>query len=185
MPVARHASKGRRGQACYDAGLSGPHAPRKEVSHPMPNIAALLKTEIARVARKEVKAQIEALKKTVTAQRGQIAALKKRADDADKQLKRLGKPAARGAAPKVEEAEDDEGAAGMRFSAKGFKTRRKKLGLSAEDLGLLLGVTGQSIYKWEDGRARPRGSYMPAIAAFRTMGKREITQRLEALRAQG
>lgn len=150
----------------------------------MPNIAALLKTEIARVARKEVKAQIEALKKTVAAQRGQIAALKKRADDADKQLKRLGKPAGRGPAPRAEE-DDDEGGAGMRFSAKGFKTRRKKLGLSAEELGLLLGVTGQSIYKWEDGRARPRGSYMPAIAAFRTMGKREITQRLEALRTQG
>lgn len=150
----------------------------------MPNIAALLKTEIARVARKEVKAQVEALKKTVAAQRGQIAALKKRADDADKQLKRLSKPAGRGPAPRDEEG-DDEGGAGMRFSAKGFKTRRKKLGLSAEELGLLLGVTGQSIYKWEDGRARPRGSYMPAIAAFRTMGKREITQRLEALRAQG
>ena len=151
----------------------------------MPNIAALLKTEIARVARKEVRAQVEALKKTVASQRGQIAALKKRADDADKQLKRLGKPSsARSQAPQAD-AEDDEGASGMRFSAKGFKTRRKKLGLSAEELGLLLGVTGQSIYKWEDGRARPRGSYMPAIAAFRTMGKREITQRLEALRAQG
>ena len=43
---------------------------------------------------------------------------------------------------------------GLRFSAKGLKSKRQTLGISAEQMGLLLGATGQSVYKWEDGRAR-------------------------------
>lgn len=147
----------------------------------MPNIASLLKTEIARVARKEIRAEIEALKKTVSAQRSQIASLRKRADAAEKQLKRLGKSGSR-AAPATEAEGDDSPK--MRFSAKGLKSRRKLLGLSAHELGLLLGASGQSIYKWEEGEARPRAQFLPAIAAFRSMGKREAMARLETLRGQ-
>ena len=43
----------------------------------MPNIAALLKSEITRVARKEIRAEIESLRKAVSAQRSAIAALKR------------------------------------------------------------------------------------------------------------
>ena len=43
----------------------------------MPNIAALLKSEITRVARKEIRAEIESLRKAVSAQRLAIAALKR------------------------------------------------------------------------------------------------------------
>lgn len=38
----------------------------------MPNIASILKTEISRVARKEVRAEVESLKKTTSQQRGAI-----------------------------------------------------------------------------------------------------------------
>ena len=50
---------------------------------------------------------------------------------------------------------------------------RQRLGLSAAAMGTLLGVTAQSIYKWEDGKARPRASQLQAIAAARKLGKRE------------
>ncbi|MGZ5196264.1 MAG: hypothetical protein ACXWB8_12570 [Ramlibacter sp.] len=45
----------------------------------------------------------------------------------------------------------------------------------------MLGVSGQSIYKWEEGKTRPRASQLPAIAALRKMGKREANARLAAL----
>ena len=45
----------------------------------------------------------------------------------------------------------------------------------------LLGVSGQSVYKWELGKARPRARQLEAIAALRGVGKREVNARLEAL----
>jgi DNA-binding transcriptional regulator YiaG len=66
-----------------------------------------------------------------------------------------------------------------------MKTHRQKLGLSAKDYGLLVGVSALSIYKWEDGKVQPRGSALVKIAAVRQLGKREAARRLEALQQGG
>jgi DNA-binding transcriptional regulator YiaG len=135
----------------------------------MPNIASILKSEIARVARKEIRGETLQLKRAVSGYRSQIAALKRRAQALEKQLRGLRK---RG--DKVQPTEpDDESMGAFRFSAKGLASHRKRLGLSAHDCGLLLGASGQSVYKWEDGKARPRAKHLPAIAALRTLGKKE------------
>jgi DNA-binding transcriptional regulator YiaG len=149
----------------------------------MPNIAAVLKTEISRIARKEMRSEIQSLKQAVSSQRAQIATLKKRAETAERLLRQLSKGAAR-SAPAREAAGDDESAGGLRFSAKGLKSLRTKLALSANDMGLLLGATGQSVYNWESGKVRPHAKHLPAIAALRGMGKKEVAKRLEALQAQ-
>ena len=60
-----------------------------------------------------------------------------------------------------------------RFSAKSLASQRRRLGLSAHDCGLLLGTSGQAVYNWEAGKARPRAKHMPAIAALRTLGKKD------------
>jgi len=147
----------------------------------MPNIAAVLKTEISRIARKEMRSEIQTLKQAVSTQRAQIAALKKRAETAERLLRQLSKGAARSKPAK----DPDEAASGtLRFSAKGLKSLRIKLGLSANDIGLLLGATGQSVYNWESGKVRPHAKHLPAIAELRGMGKKEAVKRLEALQAQ-
>jgi DNA-binding transcriptional regulator YiaG len=66
----------------------------------------------------------------------------------------------------------------LRFRVSGFATLRKKLGVTANEMGVLLGVSGQSVYKWEQGKAKPRASQLKAIAAVRKMGKREVAERL-------
>ena len=43
----------------------------------------------------------------------------------------------------------------VRFVAKGLRSQRDRLGLSAESLGKVLGVSAQSVYNWESGKARP------------------------------
>ena len=63
-------------------------------------------------------------------------------------------------------------------------SNRKRLNLSAEDFGLLVGATGQSIYAWESGKSKPRPKNLAAIAALRGIGKREVTARLNQLKAQ-
>ena len=137
---------------------------------PMPNIASILKSEIARVARKEVRGETIQLKKAVSAYRSQIAALKRRAQALEQALRSLDRRAGK-AVPAAQD--DDESMGSFRFSAKGLKSHRKRLGLSAHECGILLGASGQSVYKWEDGKARPRAKHLPAIAALRTLGKKQ------------
>ena len=143
----------------------------------MPNIASILKSEISRIARKELRAETQALKKAVTSHRAEIAALKRRLQELEKSLKQVGR--ARTTPPIDTDAAPEQK---LRFSAKGLASQRKRLGLSAHDCGLLVGTTGQSVYQWESGTARPRNKYLPAIASLRTMGRREAAARLAALK---
>ena len=147
----------------------------------MPNIAALLKSEISRVARKEVRAEISSLKKAASAYRSDIADLKRRAHALEKQLRSLGKPSASLASAAEKQAAADV----RRFSAKGLASQRRRLGLSAADFGMLVGASSQSIYNWEEGKVRPRAKHLPAIAALRTMGRKEASARLQSLREVG
>lgn len=148
----------------------------------MPNIASVLKDEIARLARKEVRAQTEELKKASAAYRGHIAALRRRVDELERQLKRANRSGGRAAAgASAEERDDDEGSTRRRFSASRLAAQRQKLGLSAADFAALIGVSGQSVYKWEHGESRPRAKQLEAIASLRGLGKREAAARLEKL----
>jgi DNA-binding transcriptional regulator YiaG len=149
----------------------------------MANIASLLKSEISRVARKEVRAETAALKKAVSSYRSEIAALKRRAQALESDLRRLSKAAGKAAALPAA-SDDDAPARAQRFSAKGLASQRKRLGLSAHECGLLVGASGQSIYNWEDGKARPRAKHLQALAALRGMGKKDAAARLSELRGQ-
>ena len=144
----------------------------------MANIATALKQEISRIARREVRGETTALKKAATTYRAEIARLKRRAQALEQQVRRLTK--ANGKAPREGDQEAPSGTS--RFSAKGLASQRKRLGLSASDAGLLVGASAQSIYNWEQGKARPLARHRPAIAALSGMGKREAAARLEGLR---
>ena len=146
----------------------------------MPNIATVLKSEIARVARKEVRAETRDLKNAIAPYRAQIADLKRRTRELEMQIRRLGKATARVASAGAA-ADTDPGERSLRFSAKGLATQRKRLGLSAQAFGALIGASGQSIYKWEEGKTRPRARHLPKIAELRGIGKKEAAARLAAL----
>ena len=143
----------------------------------MPNVASVLKGEISRVARKEVRGETVALKKAVSAYRTEIAALKRRANAVEQLLRRLANGHSKvSASPEV-----DQDISKFRFSAKGLASQRQRLGLSAEQCGLLLGASSQSIYNWEQGKTRPLARHLPAIAAVRGMSKKEVATRLDSL----
>ena len=144
----------------------------------MPNIASVFKDEIVRVARKEIRNELAALKKASAAYRSEIAGLKRRAQELEREVKALARSVGKAAPAATREAT----AKPTRFSAKGLVSQRKRLALSAADCGLLVGASGQSVYNWEAGTARPRASHLAAIAALRTLGKKEATARLLQLR---
>jgi DNA-binding XRE family transcriptional regulator len=134
----------------------------------MSNIATALKSEIARIARKEVRAETLQIKKQSAHYRSQIASLKRLVAALDRQLRRHPKG---GSTASVAPGKEAPAADGLRFRSKGFAAHRRRLGLSAAQAGALLGVSGQSIYHWETGKAKPRASQMPAIAALRKLSK--------------
>jgi DNA-binding transcriptional regulator YiaG len=143
----------------------------------MPSIDSVLKTEISRLARREVRHQTTGLHKASAGYRRDIAALKRQVSQLDRALKQLTRQAQKStSAPSP-----NEGDKSLRFVAKGFLTLRKRLGVSAEQMGKLLGVSGQSVYAWETKRTVPRKSQLPAIASLRGLGKREVLNRLEEL----
>lgn len=142
----------------------------------MANLATVLKSEVARLARKELRATTEGLRKSISGHRSEISSLKRQVQELERQLKALTRTAAK---VRVDTKED---ASTLRFRAKGMASNRQRLGLSAHDFGLLVGATGQSVYSWEQGKSKPRAKALAAIAELRGLGKREVARRLEALK---
>ncbi len=140
------------------------------------NIAAALKLEVARIARKELRGETQSLKKSAVQYRADVAALKKRLLELERAVKAIAKPSKKPAVSVTSEAAPIRN----RFSAAGLSNRRKVLGLTASDMGQLIGVSGQTIYKWEQGKATPRASQLPAIRASLKLGKREAAARLQS-----
>ena len=137
----------------------------------MPNIASVLKSEITRIARKEIRTEVEGLKKSVSGYRSEIAALKRRSQLLEHEVRRLNK-----SVPKQAQAVVDDSTKATRFSAKDLALQRKRLGLTIEGCALLLGTAGKSIYRWETGKAQPRETYWPSIAALRTLSKGQAAE---------
>ena len=143
----------------------------------MPNIATLLKEEMSRLARKEVRNETTASKKASAQHRRDIAELKRQVSSLQSRVSSLEKQVLRNAPPPATDAD----AKGVRFTAKGLRSQRKRLGLSAAGYGKLIGVTPQSIYNWESEVSRPRKQQLAALASIRHIGKKEAQARLEKL----
>lgn len=141
----------------------------------MPNIASVLRDEISRLARKEIREQTNILKKTSARYRKDIAEMKRKVSDLQRKVALLEKQVPKDASSQATETEGER----VRFSAKGLLSQRKRLGLSAAECGKLVGVSGQTIYNWEGGISRPRKQQVAGIASLRGMGKREARAHLE------
>ncbi|HVO89823.1 MAG TPA: helix-turn-helix transcriptional regulator [Casimicrobiaceae bacterium] len=146
----------------------------------MPNVAGVFKEEMSRVARKEIRSITASLKKSSAQYRRVIAALRRDVAKLQQSVRSLERK--QGKAHSNGEAEQ---ATHVRFVAKGLRSQRERLGLSADAYAKLLGVSAQSIYNWERGVARPRASQIASIAALRALGKREAKARLDTLKSNG
>lgn len=147
----------------------------------MANFASVLKDEITRLARKEVRSETEKLKKASAQYRSEIAALKRRVVSLEQQMAHLGKMASKMTTQADEAKTKPEVGSKARFSANGFKTLRQRLRLTAQIAGDLLGVSAQTIYSWEAGNTSPRQQQMERIVVLRGMGKREVEAILHQL----
>jgi len=147
----------------------------------MPNIGAVLKEEISRLARRELGGQVKGMKKASAQFRRNIAALKRQVAKLDRQVSLLqGIVHKHAAVPSDVSAEKR-----VRFVPKALRTQRARFGLSAADFGRLVGVSAQSVYSWEHGASRPRAKQLATLATLRSIGKRQARARLEQIDKQG
>ena len=144
----------------------------------MPNLVQALRSEITRLARKEIRGQTTALKAASAKCRRDIAELKRVTSDLEKRLA----PIEQQERKRAKRPPPPELAEGTRFFPKGLKSHRAKLGLSAADYGLLVGVSGKMIYKYEHGESKPRKAQVAKLVAVRDLGKREARRRLALLK---
>ena len=146
----------------------------------LPNIASVFKSEISRVARKEARAETSGIKKSSSQHRSDIAALKRRLAALEQTVKQLGKTAR----PKPTREAQEAKVSGIRFSAARLTAQRERLGLTAAELAKLLGVSYQSIHKWEREISSPRASQLALIATLTALGKKSAVARLAEIDAQ-
>ncbi len=144
----------------------------------MPNIAAVLRDEIRRLAKREIKVATSPTKQAVAQFRRDIARLKRELRTQAKEIaflkgqerKRLGRPQT------AEEPLED-----VRFSPRSVKAQRRRLKLSAAAFGKLVGVSGLTIYHWESDKARPGKANLATLVGVRKLGRREALAKLEVM----
>ena len=86
----------------------------------MTTFANQFKSEVSRLAKKEVKAETQSLKKATAAYRGEIASLKRRLAELEALVKKMSKGVSRSKA--IETTEGDSGA-GLRFGVSSFSVQ--------------------------------------------------------------
>ena len=144
----------------------------------MANLQSVLSQEIRRLARKEVRSELGAMKKAIAQHRREIAELKRRSKGLERSMSYLQSRETKRLKSGPSRAKPPEG---TRFSVRSLKAQRRKSGLSQEDYALLVGVSKLTIYNWESGRTKPGEKHLATLVSIRGIGKREAERRLELL----
>ena len=136
----------------------------------MGKMEEVLRSEIRRLARKEMRAELASLVKQVRELRRTVA--------------KLGKGgAAPTTAPKTSPAVKLEAAPAdiekARFSAGLIKKLRKRLGITQVELATIMDVSPTTVAFWEQGRNRPTEASKATLVALRKLGRREVKRILQ------
>jgi DNA-binding transcriptional regulator YiaG len=149
----------------------------------MPNIAKVLREEVTRIARKEVKLAIAPIRKPAGKIRSDVAELKGRVSLLEKELKRLTLLAINLASTQPAPAEAPEDSRAW-ISGKGIKALRKKLGLTQGELAKMTGVSKGAVVQWESkpGMVKFRDKTKKSVMSVRELGgKAEARKMLDAM----
>lgn len=141
----------------------------------MTKMASPLKDEVARMLRKEVRLTIEPLKAQLSTHQQIINELRR-----GRGTRTTAPPIARTRVkrfPLVVPLTD--GDVQRRFSPSNLRALRGRLELSAAELGLLVGVSGPTIYNWETDKARPDAAKLGLIAGVRSLSKQQAQELIE------
>ncbi len=137
---------------------------------------ATIKSEIVRLAKREVRKTLVPLGRDVRLLKSAASQLRKTVLGLERlaasQQKELGKR-------KVPLEATPEEVKKSRFSPALIRSLRKKLGISQKELAILAGVTVGAAHLWESGKFKPKEEKKGVIVALRKLGRRGVRKLLE------
>ena len=142
----------------------------------MGTLEATIKSEIVRLAKREIRKtlvplgrDVRQLKSTVSQLRRTVLALERSAAQQQKELKKRKIPLE----ATLEEVKKS------RFSPALIRSLRKNVGISQKELAILAGVTVGAAHLWEIGKFKPKDEKKAVMVALRKLGRREVKKLLE------
>lgn len=142
----------------------------------MGKVEAIIKSEIVRLAKREMRKisvplgrDVRFLKNAVSQLRKMVLELERFTALQKKELKKKKIPL---------EATPEE-VKMSRFSPRLIRSLRGRLGVTQNELAALAGVTVGAIHQWESGMFKPRDEKKGLLVALRKLGRREVRRLLE------
>jgi DNA-binding transcriptional regulator YiaG len=147
----------------------------------MGKIEGIIKSEIMRLAKREIRKitvplgrDVWSLKSAVSQLRKAVLTLQRITTSQQKELEERKKPL---------EASPEEVKV-SRFSPSLIRSLRKHLGITQKELAILTGVTVGAAHLWESGQFKPSMKKKAVMVALRKLGRREVRKLLEEKKAE-
>jgi DNA-binding transcriptional regulator YiaG len=142
----------------------------------MGKVEGAIKSEIIRLAKKEIRKisvplgrDVRSLKSTVSELRRAVLTLQRITANQQKELEKGRMPL---------EATPEEVKL-SRFSPRLIRSLRGQLEITQKELAILAGVTVGAVHQWESGQFKPSMKKKAVMVALRKLGRREIRKLLE------
>ena len=139
----------------------------------MATLDTILKKEIDRISKRNVRRELKALMETIRKQRAAISLLKKQFAELKKQS------ALTNTIKKREVVLSDNAVKKARFSPILIKKLRKKLKITQNSLAKLLGVSLGAVATWESGKTKPNTKSRKGIVMLRTLSAAAVKKLVE------
>jgi DNA-binding transcriptional regulator YiaG len=147
----------------------------------MGKVEGVIKSEIARLAKREVRKvsvplgrDVRSLKSVVSQLRRTVLGLQRITTSQQKELEK-GKMVLEASPEEVKES---------RFSPRLIRSLRRHLGLTQKEMAVLTSVTVGAVHLWESGQFKPSIKKKAVMVALRKLGRREVRKLLEGKGAQ-
>ena len=141
----------------------------------MPKIESVLRSEIIRMAKREVRSMFLPLKRNAWQMKTKLSGLTKMLAPIDRVVKeKMHREETR---PKLEASLEEVKAS--RLTPDRIRGLRRKLGISQRELAILTGASLGAILSWEKGKFKPKPEKKTTLVALRKLGKREVRKILE------
>jgi DNA-binding transcriptional regulator YiaG len=141
----------------------------------MGKIESTIKSEIQRLAKREIKSAFLPLRREVRSLRLKLSSLSKNFKDLNRLAKEQIIPMA---GEKSELEASPEEIKASRLTPARIRNLRKKLGVSQRELAILTGASMGSVVMWEKGKFKPKPDKKGTLIALRKLGKRQVRKML-------
>ncbi len=147
----------------------------------MGKLEGIIKSEIVRLAKREVRKISGPLGKDVWLLKSMVLQLRRTVSTLERITASHEAESKKGKVPLEASPEEVKIS---RFSPRLIRSLRKHLGVTQNELAILTGVTVGAIHQWESGIFVPRAEKKGVLVALRKLGRREVKKLIEEKRSE-